>query len=177
MGAMADATYTAVDLSRLPAPDIIEALDFNTIEADAVARMVALMPDFESRDSDPATKLLQVVSYIVQLVRQRVNGLSRRHAGLCRGCRPRQYRGPVRHHPPDDHSGRPKVPARSADGQRRQALALSSADHRKAAPARAISPYRCRSAMFLTITGLPVQCCNRGPLRLSSLFLILWTGE
>lgn len=77
MGAMADATYTAVDLSRLPAPDIIEALDFETIQADAVARMVALMPEFEARDSDPATKLLQVVSYIVQLVRQRVNDACR----------------------------------------------------------------------------------------------------
>jgi len=77
MGAMADATYTAVDLSRLPAPDIIEALDFETIQADAVARMVELMPDFENRDSDPVTKLLQVVSYIVQLVRQRVNDAAR----------------------------------------------------------------------------------------------------
>ncbi|MEV5032102.1 baseplate J/gp47 family protein [Sphingobium sp. LMC3-1-1.1] len=74
---MADATYTAVDLSRLPAPDIIEALDFETIQADAVARMLELMPDFENRDSDPVTKLLQVVSYIVQLVRQRVNDAAR----------------------------------------------------------------------------------------------------
>ena len=57
MGAMADATYTAVDLSRLPAPDIIEALDFETIQADAVARMLELMPDFENRDSDPVTKM------------------------------------------------------------------------------------------------------------------------
>jgi len=45
MGAMADATYTTVDLSRLPAPDIIEALDFETIQADVVARMLELMPD------------------------------------------------------------------------------------------------------------------------------------
>jgi len=77
MGAMADATYSAVDLSRLPAPDIIEALDFETIQADAVARMVELMPDFENRDSDPVTKLLQVVSYIVQLIRQRINDAAR----------------------------------------------------------------------------------------------------
>ena len=77
MGAMADATYTTVDLSRLPAPDIIEALDFETIQADAVARMLELMPDFENRDSDPVTKLLQVVSYIVQLVRQRINDAAR----------------------------------------------------------------------------------------------------
>lgn len=77
MAAMADATFTAVDLSRLPAPDVIEALDFETILADAVARMQALMPEFESRDSDPATKLLQAFSYFAQLLRQRVNDAAR----------------------------------------------------------------------------------------------------
>ncbi|KAA9020735.1 baseplate assembly protein [Sphingobium limneticum] len=70
---MSEATLTAVDLSRLPAPDIIEALDFETILADAVARMQALMPTFENRDSDPAAKLLQLFSYAAQLLRQRVN--------------------------------------------------------------------------------------------------------
>ena len=77
MARMADATFTAVDLSRLPAPAIIEALDFETIQADAVARMQELIPDFVARDSDPATKILQVVSYIVQMVRQRVNDAAR----------------------------------------------------------------------------------------------------
>ncbi|CCA91317.1 baseplate J/gp47 family protein [Novosphingobium sp. PP1Y] len=70
---MADATFTAVDLSRLPAPDIVEELDFETILADAVARMQAQMPEFITRDSDPATKLLQVFAYFAQLLRQRVN--------------------------------------------------------------------------------------------------------
>ncbi|WP_207093311.1 baseplate J/gp47 family protein [Novosphingobium sp. PY1] len=70
---MADATFTAVDLSRLPAPDIVEELDFETILADAVARMQAQMPEFVTRDSDPATKLLQVFAYFAQLLRQRVN--------------------------------------------------------------------------------------------------------
>ncbi|GFM28149.1 putative phage baseplate assembly protein [Novosphingobium sp. PY1] len=73
MGGMADATFTAVDLSRLPAPDIVEELDFETILADAVARMQAQMPEFVTRDSDPATKLLQVFAYFAQLLRQRVN--------------------------------------------------------------------------------------------------------
>lgn len=74
---MADSTFTAVDLSRLPAPDIIEALDFETLYADAVAQLTVLMPDFVAMDSDPAAKLLQVVAYIVQLVRQRVNDAAR----------------------------------------------------------------------------------------------------
>lgn len=73
MAGMADATFTAVDLSRLPAPDIIEPLDFETIYADAVAHMQSIMPGFEARDSDPAAKLLQTFAYLVQLHRQRVN--------------------------------------------------------------------------------------------------------
>jgi phage-related baseplate assembly protein len=74
---MADSTFTAVDLSRLPAPDVIEALDFESIYADAVERFNLQLPDYVARDSDPAAKLLQVVAYIVQLVRQRVNDAAR----------------------------------------------------------------------------------------------------
>jgi phage-related baseplate assembly protein len=70
---MAETPFTAVDLSRLSAPDIIENLDFETILSDAVVRMQALMPDFQNRDSDPATKLLQHFSYAAQMLRQRVN--------------------------------------------------------------------------------------------------------
>ena len=77
MAGMADATFTAVDLSRLPAPDVIEKLDFETILADAVTQMRALMPEFEDRDSDPAMKLLQVFTYFAQLLRQRVNDAAR----------------------------------------------------------------------------------------------------
>ena len=44
MAAMADATFTAVDLSRLPAPDAIDPLDFETIYAEAVAYMQTLLP-------------------------------------------------------------------------------------------------------------------------------------
>lgn len=74
---MADATFTAVDLSRLPAPDVIDPLDFETIYADAVAYMKTLMPEFVSRDSDPASKLLQTFAYFAQLLRQRVNDAAR----------------------------------------------------------------------------------------------------
>lgn len=78
---MADAPYSAVDLSRLPAPDMIEALDFETILGTAVARMKQEMAasglTFESRDSDPATKLLQTFTYFSQLARQRINDAGR----------------------------------------------------------------------------------------------------
>lgn len=81
MAAMADPTFTAVDLSRLPAPDIIETLDFETLLAEAVARfrteMAALGVTIETRDSDPAMKLLQTFTYLAQLLRQRVNDAAR----------------------------------------------------------------------------------------------------
>jgi len=81
MAGMADATFTAVDLSRLPAPDIIEDLDFETILAGAVAQMRDEMAKsgltFETRDSDPATKLLQVFAYYAQMLRQRINDAAR----------------------------------------------------------------------------------------------------
>lgn len=77
MASMAGPTHTAVDLSRLPAPDIIEALDFETIYADAVAQLQLLWPEFEARDSDPVAKLLQTFAYLAQLVRQRINDAAR----------------------------------------------------------------------------------------------------
>lgn len=77
MGAMADETFTAVDLSRLPSPDVVELLDFETIYATAIAKMKALMPDFEARESDPATKQLLLLSYVVQTLRQRINDAAR----------------------------------------------------------------------------------------------------
>ncbi|AXB77972.1 baseplate J/gp47 family protein [Novosphingobium sp. P6W] len=78
---MADPTFTTVDLSRLPAPDLIEALDYEPILAEAIARfkaeMLAAGITFVSRESDPATKLLQTFSYLAQLLRQRVNEAAR----------------------------------------------------------------------------------------------------
>jgi phage-related baseplate assembly protein len=77
MAGMAGPTYTAVDLSRLPAPDIIEPLDFEAVYADAVAQLQLLWPEFEARDSDPVAKLLQTFAYLAQLLRQRVNDAAR----------------------------------------------------------------------------------------------------
>lgn len=129
MGAMADATYTAVDLSRLPAPDMVEDLDFETILADAVARLRALLPEYESRDSDPATKLLQVVAYIAQLLRQRIND-------ACRAVMPAYAVGADLDHiaalfgiarlviaPTDALSGAPAIMESDADFRRRMVLA------------------------------------------------------
>ncbi len=71
-------TFTAVDLSRLPAPTIVETLDFDTIYGQMLAQFVALVPDFDATvESDPAVKLLQVAAYREMLLRARVNDAAR----------------------------------------------------------------------------------------------------
>lgn len=66
--------FTPIDLSALPAPDVVETLDFETI-------LAAMLADLRSRDttfdalveSDPAFKILEVAAYRELLIRQRVN--------------------------------------------------------------------------------------------------------
>ena len=74
---MAD-TFTAVDLSRLLAPAVVEALDFDTIFAAMLADLRLLLPEFDATvESDPVVKLLQVAAYRELLLRQRVNDAAR----------------------------------------------------------------------------------------------------
>ncbi len=74
---MAD-TFTAVDLSRLPAPSVVEALNFETIYADMLASLLVLVPDFDATvESDPAVKILQVAAYRELLLRARINDAAR----------------------------------------------------------------------------------------------------
>lgn len=66
--------FTVVNLSQLPAPNVVEALDFETI-------LAAMIADLQDRDhsftalveSDPAYKILEVCAYRELLIRQRVN--------------------------------------------------------------------------------------------------------
>ena len=60
----------AIDLSRLPAPDVIEDLDYEALLAAAVAR---LGPDYVVSEADPAYKVLESAAYRELLLRQRVN--------------------------------------------------------------------------------------------------------
>lgn len=67
-------TFTAVDLSQLPAPDVVEPLDFEAILAEMVADLRARDPEFTALvESDPAFKILQVAAYREILIRRRVN--------------------------------------------------------------------------------------------------------
>ena len=71
-------TFTAIDLSQLPAPDVIERLDFETILAETLAEYLARDPDHTAPlESDPAYKILEVAAYRELLLRQRVNDAAR----------------------------------------------------------------------------------------------------
>lgn len=67
-------TFTAVDLSRLPFPAVVEPLDFETIFAAMLADLRQRAPSFDALvESDPAYKILEVAAYRELLLRQRVN--------------------------------------------------------------------------------------------------------
>ncbi|HWJ69126.1 MAG TPA: baseplate J/gp47 family protein [Sphingobium sp.] len=74
---MAD-TFTAVDLSQLPAPSIVEPLDFEAIYGAMLADLLAQLPDFDATvESDPAVKLLQIAAYRELTLRARINDAAR----------------------------------------------------------------------------------------------------
>lgn len=68
--------YTALDLSQLPAPSVIEALDYETILGEMVTALLVLAPELEAAlavESEPLLKVLQVCAYREVLLRARVN--------------------------------------------------------------------------------------------------------
>lgn len=68
-----------IDLSQLVAPDLVEALDFETLLAAYLADLQARDPAFTALlESDPAYKVLEVAAYRELLLRQRVNDAARR---------------------------------------------------------------------------------------------------
>lgn len=74
-----------VDLSQLPAPDVVEALDYESILAERKATLVSLFPaeqqDAVARtlalESEPLTKFLEENAYREVIWRQRVNEAAR----------------------------------------------------------------------------------------------------
>lgn len=66
--------FTPIDLSALPAPDVVETLDFETILASMLADLRSRDTTFDALvESDPAFKILEVAAYRELLIRQRVN--------------------------------------------------------------------------------------------------------
>lgn len=67
---------TAIDLSQIAAPDVVETLDFETLLAAVKETLIGLAPDLEavlSLESEPAVKILEVMVYREMLLRARVN--------------------------------------------------------------------------------------------------------
>lgn len=66
----------AIDLSRLPPPDVVEPLDFEQIYDALRAHLIELAPELADTlelESEPLAKLLQVCAYRELQLRQRVN--------------------------------------------------------------------------------------------------------
>lgn len=66
--------FTAIDLSKLPAPQVVEALDYETIFAEMLSSLRGLDATFNATvESDPVYKILQVAAYRELLLRQKMN--------------------------------------------------------------------------------------------------------
>ncbi|TAA26570.1 baseplate assembly protein [Pseudoxanthomonas winnipegensis] len=71
-------TFTAIDLSRLPAPSVVEVIDYEALLAEYLASLRQLDPTFDALvESEPAYKILQVAAYREMLLRQRINDAAR----------------------------------------------------------------------------------------------------
>ncbi|MFT4091336.1 MAG: baseplate J/gp47 family protein [Asticcacaulis sp.] len=70
---MSNYASNAIDLSRLPAPKFTEALSFEGIYAQMLARLIDLHPDFDTSESSIGVKILQVSAYFRLLDRQQLN--------------------------------------------------------------------------------------------------------
>lgn len=74
-----------IDLNQLPAPDVVEELDFETILAERKATLISLYPEGQQEavartltlESEPLVKLLEENAYRELIWRQRVNEAAR----------------------------------------------------------------------------------------------------
>lgn len=69
-----------IDLSRIPAPDVVEALDYETLLHNTTQQLLSLAPELADTlalESEPINKLVQLCAYRELLLRQRVNEAAR----------------------------------------------------------------------------------------------------
>jgi len=70
-----------IDLSQLPAPDVVETLDYEILLAERKATLISLYPEEKQAavartlalESEPIVKLLQENAYREVILRQRIN--------------------------------------------------------------------------------------------------------
>jgi phage-related baseplate assembly protein len=68
------AVFTAIDLSKLPPPQVVELLDYEAIFQEMLANLRQLDPAFDALvESDPAYSVLQVAAYREMILRQKMN--------------------------------------------------------------------------------------------------------
>ncbi|TKD40706.1 baseplate assembly protein [Azotobacter chroococcum] len=67
-----------IDLSQLPAPDVVELLDYETLYQDLAQEFTAVYPTFPALlESDPAVKMLELFAYRELRLRARINDAAR----------------------------------------------------------------------------------------------------
>lgn len=77
--------FTAIDLSQVPAPDVVETIDFEQILAERKARLISYYPEDEQAavtaqlelESDPRAKMLQESAFRETILRARINDAAR----------------------------------------------------------------------------------------------------
>ena len=73
-------TTAPIQLSMIPAPDVVETLDVETVFGQMRARLLDLAPELGAvltLESDPIVKLLQICAYRETLLRARINDAAR----------------------------------------------------------------------------------------------------
>lgn len=73
-------TYSALDLSKVPAPAMVEAIDYETVLSEMVAALSILAPELQDAlalESELCRKILQVCAYREVLLRARINDAGR----------------------------------------------------------------------------------------------------
>ena len=67
-----------IDLSQLPPPDVVEALDFEKVYEEIRAAFASFYPEHDLLlESDPAIKLLELAAYREIQIRARINDAAR----------------------------------------------------------------------------------------------------
>jgi phage-related baseplate assembly protein len=70
--------FSAIDLSKLPAPDVVESLSVESIVAEILADYIERHPEFSAFvESEPAYKFIEELAYREFLLRQRINDAAR----------------------------------------------------------------------------------------------------
>lgn len=66
--------FTAINLALIPAPKVIEVIDFEQVLAEMLADLSSRLPEFDTfLESDPVMKVLEVAAYRETVLRQRIN--------------------------------------------------------------------------------------------------------